>query len=481
VLQGIPSIRVFNTLTRRKEEFQPWEPGVVKMYVCGPTVYDETHLGHIRTYVAFDAIKRYLEFRGNTVLHVQNITDIDDKIINRAREEGRSWKEIADTYTKSYLEVIKQLGITPLISPRVTEHINDIIEFINKLVEKGAAYASNGSVYFDVTSYPWYGELSGRLSRESWRQEEEVLKEKKNPFDFALWKKAKPGEPFWESPWGPGRPGWHIECSAMATRYLGDKIDIHGGGQDLIFPHHENERAQSEKALDTRPWVKYWLHTGMLTIKGEKMSKSLGNIITAKELLAKHKPGVIRTWVLSAHYRSQLEFREELMEQAEAVHRKIIMALEDIKRLLKEGHQDFRMGEDEINAVRKIVEIRMDFHRALSDDFNTSAALSKVLEAVSIYNKHAFSKSPLPIAVCVNSFLSEADKVFGFTVGEEKAPAVSDTGIVKSLVELLIEVRRKLREEKRYDLADYIRSSLENLGIILMDKGLETKYYFKKE
>ena len=260
---------MFNTLGRRKERFEPFNPPIVKMYVCGLTVYDYMHIGHARTFVVFDAIKRYLKLRGYDVIYVQNITDIDDKIINRAKEKGINWKELAETYIKDYMDNIKKLNINVDYHPRVTEHINDIIDFIKVLLEKGHAYvAKSGSVYFDVSSYKFYGELSGRASKELWRQEEEFVYEKKNPYDFALWKALKPGEPWWESPWGKGRPGWHIECSVMSTKFLGPRIDIHGGGQDLIFPHHENEKTQSECALGIRPWVKYWLHSGMLTIKG---------------------------------------------------------------------------------------------------------------------------------------------------------------------------------------------------------------------
>lgn len=284
-------IRVFNTLGRRKEVFTPHRPPLVGMYVCGPTVYDYTHIGHARTFTVFDAVKRYLRLRGFDVFHVQNITDIDDKIINRAREEGRDWRDVVEEYSRDYFEGLRSLGIQIDHHPRVTDHIPDIIRFVHGLIEKGYAYvAESGSVYFEVDKYPGYGMLSGSLSKEAWRQEEDVMHEKKSPYDFALWKAAKPGEPSWESPWGRGRPGWHIECSVMSSRYLGSRIDIHGGGVDLVFPHHENERAQSESYFGHR-WVKYWLHASYLTIKGEKMSKSLGNIIPLREALREWGPG----------------------------------------------------------------------------------------------------------------------------------------------------------------------------------------------
>ncbi|HIQ02936.1 MAG TPA: cysteine--tRNA ligase, partial [Desulfurococcales archaeon] len=274
------TLLVFNTLSKRKELFEPLQPPLVKMYVCGPTPYDHTHVGHVRTYISFDLIRRYLEFKGYSVYHVMNITDIDDKIIRKAKELNVDWTEVPKKYTKEFLEVLNKLNIKlPHVMPKVTEHIKDIINFIKVLIDKGYAYESHGSVYFEVDKFPDYGKLSGITRREEWRQEEEVVREKKKPYDFALWKKAKPGEPYWNSPWGPGRPGWHIECSVMSSRYLGRQFDIHGGGRDLIFPHHENEIAQSEAYFGVKPWVKYWIHVGYLTIRGEKMSKSLGNII----------------------------------------------------------------------------------------------------------------------------------------------------------------------------------------------------------
>ncbi len=472
-------ILVYNTLTRTKEVFEPFDKDIVRMYVCGPTVYDETHLGHLRTYVAFDCIKKYLEIRGYRVIHVQNITDIDDKIIRRAHEEGVDWREIADRYTRDYLEVLEKFDIKPWLNPRVTMHISDIIEFIKILIEKGYAYESNGSVYFNVDSYEHYGELSGTKDRTAWRQELDVLAEKKNPYDFALWKKAKPGEPWWESPWGPGRPGWHIECSVMATKYLGSRIDIHGGGQDLIFPHHENEKAQSEAALGVRPWVKYWLHTGMLSISGEKMSKSLGNIITVKEALKKYKPGVLRTWILSAHYRSQLEFREDSLEQARSVHRRVINALKSTSTLLSKA-EGFNASRDELEALNLILKARTEFHKAMSNDFNTSVALSNVLEAVSIYNKMAESNPNIIVIHAFREFIREANYVFGFTVGEEEWRIGVNEKFITDLIEAIIDARRVLREKKMYEVADYIRSRLEKIGVKLVDKGLETRYYIER-
>ncbi|MCS7099214.1 MAG: cysteine--tRNA ligase, partial [Sulfolobales archaeon] len=330
-------LKLYSTLTKRVEDFEPSETGIVKAYFCGPTPYDHLHLGHARAFVSFDFLRRYLGLRGYNVLYVQNITDIDDKIIRRAGELGVEWRDIAGKYTREYLELLKELRIEVDLHPKVTEHIDDIVKFIEVLISKGHAYvAPSGSVYFDISTYRDYGRLSGRVSREEWRQEEEFLAEKRNPFDFALWKAAKPGEPYWNSPWGPGRPGWHIECSVMSSKYLGSTIDIHGGGQDLIFPHHENERAQSESYFGTSPWVRYWVHVGPLTIVGEKMSKSLGNIIRLTDAVKTWGPEVIRLWIFSAHYRRPLDYREEALEQAKAVFRKVLNTYSTLLKMLKE-------------------------------------------------------------------------------------------------------------------------------------------------
>jgi len=473
-----PKIRVFNTLTRRVEDFEPFVPGIVRMYVCGPTVYDETHVGHARTYVAFDALRRFFETRGYTVIHVQNITDIDDKIINKARETGRHWTEIVEEYTKDYLENIEKLGIRPHVNPRVTLHIKEIIEFIQELVNQGYAYASGGSVYFDVTKYSDYGRLSGRTEREAWRQEEEFLQEKKNPFDFAVWKKRKPGEPYWSSPWGPGRPGWHIECSVMSIKYLGSHIDIHGGGQDLIFPHHENERAQCEVLLSKKPWVKYWMHTGMLVVKGEKMSKSLGNVVTLKELLGKFQGGIVRTWILSSHYRSQLEFNEDSLEQARRNNERITNVILKVDELLEKSAHEFSLDEKSVKAVEVVTALYREFQDALSDDFNTSRALGTVLEATRIFHRDIEERPTTATLLLVRRLIGMADYIYGFTVGMERREHI--TPLEREIVEAVIRVRRELRKKKHFEAADMIREELSKLGILLVDHGLETRYYYRR-
>jgi cysteinyl-tRNA synthetase len=478
----LPPIKVRNTFGNRLEEFKTVTPGLVRMYVCGPTVYDYTHLGHARTYVAFDAIKRYLMLRGYHVIHVQNITDIDDKIIDRARREGRDWREIVELYSKDYFEGLRKLKVTVDISPRVTAHINDIIEFIKGLIEKGYAYiAPSGSVYFEVDKYPDYGKLSGRFHPEQWRQEEDVLKEKKKPYDFALWKAWKPGEPYWVAPWGRGRPGWHIECSVMSSKYLGPRIDIHGGGQDLIFPHHENERAQSEAYFGVKPWVSYWLHTGMLTVKGEKMSKSLGNIITLKEAFKKWDPMIIRLWILSAHYRTQLDFNEDSLEQARATLSRIKSAYQALEAVLRTTEPQASLKDDDIERLRRVYELYKEFHEAMSSDFNTAKALAAILSLTRLINSSIVPAEDNTSAVAAMKLLLEFNYVFRVADDIMYGGAAPHATLVNQLVDLIVKVRAELRARKLYDVADNIRAELAQLGIKLYDyPGGKTIWRFEE-
>jgi len=471
---SLPAIRVYNTLTRRKEVFESLEPGFVRMYVCGPTVYDYSHVGHARTYVAFDAVKRYLSLRGYDVVHVQNITDIDDKIINRSISEGKDWREIAEEYTRDYLEALEKLNIHVHIHPRVTEHIGEIIEFIQDLVDKGYAYVSNGSVYFEVDKYPDYGRLSGRFSKEQWRQEEEVLRDKRKPYDFALWKKAKPGEPWWESPWGPGRPGWHIECSVLSSRYLGERFDIHGGGRDLVFPHHENERAQSEARLGGGPWVKYWMHTGMLTVRGDKMSKSLGNIVLLRELFKKWRPQVVRLWLLGAHYRSQVDFSEEALGQAQRLYEKLRTAAWTLRSLLAEAEPSHRLGENDLRVLRGIHYAWIGFHEEMSNDFNTPGALRHVNRLLSLINSTIVNHPAQALVLRAYSVLEEFNRVLG-VLDDVFQPALREDRL-EALIRLIVEVRQKHRAARDYETADWIRSELAKLGVRLMDSKDKTTW-----
>ena len=473
-------LRVYNTLTRRLEIFEPFEPNVVKMYVCGPTVYDYSHLGHARTYVAFDVIKRYLMLKGYDVIHVQNITDIDDKIINRARSEGVSWKDIADRYIKDYLEALEKLNIHIHIHPRVSEHINEIIEFIQDLIDKGYAYvAPSGSVYFDVDKYDDYGRLSNRLNKELWGQEEEFIREKKNPYDFALWKAAKPGEPWWESPWGKGRPGWHIECSVMSSKYLGEQFDIHGGGQDLIFPHHENERAQSEARFSKRPWVKYWLHAGLFRFAGEKMSKSLGNIITLREAFKKWKPEVIRLWLATVHYRKPVDFSEEALIQAEKNYNRLVNTVETLKKLMREVDVDFKLGDEDVKILRELIEIRKGFYSSMDDDFNTSEAFSYIYKLTTLVFKELSNKPKYALLLKAYNMLYEFNQVLG-VLDKYFIEAPVEADIVNKLIELIVNIRQTHRKRKEYEIADWIRAELAKLNIKLFDYKDKTTWIIER-
>lgn len=461
-------LMLYNTLSKKVEEFKPLDEFRVKMYFCGPTVYDYMHIGHARAYVAADVLKRYLSLKGYDVLHIQNITDIDDKIIKKANDENVSWEVITERYVKDYMDMLNKLNIKIHIHPRVSDHIKDIIEFIEDLISKGYAYvAPSGSVYFSVDSYPYYGELSGRVDRNEWRQEEEFLAEKRKPYDFALWKAAKPGEPYWESPWGKGRPGWHIECSVMSSKYLGSQFDIHGGGRDLIFPHHENERAQSEVRFGLRPWVRYWFHVGYLTIRKEKMSKSLGNVVYLKDLLNKVRPEVLRLWILSAHYRTPLEFSEEYLENANKLFNRLVSSVNLLKKLLTEVGPTHYLDERDINVLRELSSIRESFYRAMDDDLNTPKALAYVYELTTLVFRDLEQRPTLASILKAYSIMREFNEVLG--VLDNYIYTGVKEELLNKLIELLVIIRQKHREIKDYETADWIRSELMKLGIKLMD------------
>jgi len=476
-------MKVYSTLSGQKEEFSPHPSQVkdeVKIYVCGVTPYDHCHIGHGMSYIVFDVIRRYLRFRGYRVKYVQNITDIDDKIIDRANKLGIPPRELAEKYTNSYFEDMDALNIERAdIYPRATEEIPKIIEVIQGLVDKGYAYPAGGSVYFRVRNAPDYGKLSHR-SLESMRAAEGAMgsEEKEDAMDFALWKASKPGEPSWESPWGGGRPGWHIECSAMSLKYLGDTLDIHGGGQDLIFPHHENEIAQSESFTGVKPFVKYWLHNGLVQLGEDKMSKSLGNLITIREALEKYSPDAIRIFVLSSHYRSPLTYSEEGLEAAKR----------GAERLMRASS----LGGVTTDSAQALdaEPYRKRFIEAMDDDFNTPQALAVLFDLARAVNQAG--DAGISFAKAQSILLSLAREVLGLKLPETQI--ISDVGGISSRaavgtptvilgtvtarVNRLIEERLNCRKEKNWQRADEIRKKLDELGVAVEDtkKGTDVTY-----
>ncbi len=444
-------MKVFNTLTGQKEEFRP-KRKTVSIYVCGVTVYDDCHIGHAMSYVIFDVIRRYLEFKGCKVKHVQNFTDIDDKIINRAQQLGISSSELAEKYIHEYFQDMDALNIERAhVYPKATEETPKIIEVIQGLIAKGCAYESEGSVYFRVKRFPGYGKLSHQalddmISRSS---AEEGKGKKEYPLDFAVWKAAKPGEPFWPSPWGQGRPGWHIECSAMALKYLGETIDIHGGGQDLIFPHHENEITQSESFTGVAPFVRYWLHNGLLQLGENKMSKSLGNLITVKQALERYSADAIRLFILGSHYRSPLTYSEESLKAAE-------VGMERLRQANRDG------GGSGGKAVLDSEPFRRRFVDSMDDDFNTAQAVAVLFDLAREVNRAR--EENYDVADAQNT-LAELAKVLGFTLEEPARPPLD----AEPLIQLLIEIREELRQAKQWQLADRVRDRLADLGITLED------------
>lgn len=475
---------VYNTLSRKKESFQPQHEGEVRMYVCGPTVYDSSHLGHARSIVAFDVIRRYLEYKGFDVRYIQNFTDIDDKMINRAQEQGVTISVLAKKYIQEYFQDFDQLGVKRATAfPRATEHIPDMITHIQKLIDKGYAYEANGSVYFRVSKFKKYGRLS---RREQQKEETEVDTteegEKEHPEDFALWKTMKPNEPFWESPWGKGRPGWHIECSAMSTKYLGEPIDIHGGGMDLIFPHHENEIAQSE-ALTGKPFAKYWLHNGFLTVNKEKMSKSLGNFFTIQEITAKYDPEVIRLFLISSHYRSPVDFSDAHLEEAKTRLNRIHNAIDLLQRHLKEVRDTeavapIKPSSSDQKLWEAVSKLQEEFEKAMDDDFNTPIALASLSQFLTQLNSILTSSQTVTSGTLekVNSILDAYGEVLGLYRQrmhiEGKAAERED--VFETLIQLLIDLRNQARKQKDFTMADLIRAKLKDLGIILEDEKTGT-------
>ncbi len=470
-------LKLYNTLTKQVEELIPLNPPNVGMYICGPTVYDFFHIGNARTFIMADIIRKYLEFKGYNVKYVMNLTDIDDKIIKKSIEEKIPASEVARKYSEAFFEDIKRLNIKPAtLYPKATEHIDEIIKMIKALVDSHAAYNVNGNVFYDVPGFNGYGKLSGKNIEElESGARVEIMEEKKNPLDFALWKKSKEGEPFWASEWGNGRPGWHIECSAMSCRHLGETFDIHAGGNDLIFPHHENEIAQSE-ASNKKPFVKYWIHFGFLNINKEKMSKSLGNFFTAREVLAKYSAEAIRLFFAQAHYRGPIDFSDELLDAAEKGLEKLKNFRSTIETALNKNKQDGIDPGFDFQSFEK------RFISALDDDFNTPQAIAVIFDFVKEANKTIAENDNLHLKfyIAVKSFLIKtAGDVLGI-ISFEKKELKQDSLLENELIKILIDIRLKAKSEKNFQLADDIRKKLENLGITLKDTKEGTDF-FKRE
>ncbi len=477
-------MEIYNTLTRQKEKFIPRDDGKVSIYVCGPTTYNFIHLGNARPLVFFDTMRRYFTQKGFQVNYVQNFTDIDDKIIKRSLEEGLDAARISQKYIEEYYKDADALNVVRANRhPRVSEHMNEIIEMVAALIEKRFAYNVEGDIYFDVSSFPEYGKLSHRSSDEILAGARvEVDPRKKNPADFALWKAAKEGEPSWESPWGAGRPGWHIECSAMSLKYLGSGFDIHGGGMDLIFPHHENEIAQAEAAAG-KPFARYWVHNGFITINQDKMSKSSGNFFLVREILEKFDPLAVRFFLLSTHYRSPLDFDFEKIEASrqglERLKNSIELLEEAIRKRssadFKEKDSDFQKKDSVFQT--KLIDFKKRFNQAMDDDFNTALAIGIFFESAKEVNTFLnrntiFNKAELVSAIELYAYFNNVLGLYktgpdGKLILEEKSHA--NDSLVQSLIDLLVKVRQEARTKKDWPTADLIRNGLKEMGIIIED------------
>jgi cysteinyl-tRNA synthetase len=455
-------MRVYNTLTRQKEEFIPIIPGEVKMYVCGPTVYNFFHIGNGRTFIVFDTIRRYLEYRGYKVTFIQNFTDIDDKMINKANKEGITVKELGDKYIKEYYQDADALRIErATTNPRATDYIEDIIKFVEELIDAGFAYEVDGDVYYSTKKFNDYGKLVGQnLDDLQAGARISVDERKKDPMDFAVWKAQKPNEPAWESPWGYGRPGWHIECSCMAKRLLGDTIDIHAGGMDLKFPHHENEIAQSE-AVTGKPFANYWLHSAFVNVDNKKMSKSLNNFFTAREILEEYDADAIRFLMLSGHYRIQINFTKELLDSSKASIERLYNCVNNLENLKDEVSRK-AMDDEEVNYLKSLDIYKEKFIEKMDDDFNTADAISVLFDLTKNINNNVNINSSAELCEKANDLIRELGNPLGILQSSMKKDLEAE-------IQELIDKRQQARKNKDFALADKIRDDLKNRNIILED------------
>ncbi len=459
---------IYNTATHKKETFVPIEEGKVKLYACGPTVYDFFHIGNARAFLFFDVMRRYFEYKGYDVTYVQNITDIEDKIIARSIEEGIPYDQFASKYADAFLQDSKALGIKPPHhQPRATEFMAEIIALIEELIKRGYAYEVEGDVYFDTAKLPEYGSLSGKRIEDQKvgaRVAENVLK--RNPTDFTLWKRSKPNEPIWQSPWGEGRPGWHSECVVMSQHYLGETFDIHGGGVDLVFPHHENELAQA-RAISGKPLANYWVHNGFLNIEGEKMSKSLDNFFTARDILKQHSAEAIRFFFLSKHYRSPIDFNREIIEESERAVGNFRQSLKDI---------DFLALDEAFEPNDQLQKLEAEFQAAMDDDFNSAKAIAVLFEINGLIRNRQL---PLEERQDAARMLVKLGRVLGFFQNLEEAETLPDQS--KQLIELIIKYRAQARADKNWALSDEIRADLAALGIELKDTPTGAEWSYKEQ
>ncbi len=476
------AIKVYNTLTKQKEDFVPINEGKANIYVCGVTPYNHPHVGNARPFVTWDVIRRFLEHEGYDVTHVQNFTDIDDKIINTANKEGVQWFDVCNRYIDSYYEVMDKLNVKRAhVYPRVSEHIEDIIQTVQTLIDRGYAYEVEGDVYYSVEKFEHYGELSGRNLEDMMAGARvDVDDRKRNPMDFALWKAAKPGEPAWACPWGEGRPGWHIECSTMSMKYLGESFDFHGGGSDLIFPHHENEIAQSEGCTGCHPFVHYWLHNGFITVNEEKMSKSLGNFFMVIDILEHFDPETLRFFIVSTHYRSPLDFSDARLQEAQ----KSLGRLRNSQETLRVLSTMMSAGPTEasLDLRAKVAEMRNDFLEAMRDDFNTALAISYMFalgKEINIYHKEVTEAGAKPdgkLVAMMNALFSEMCSIIGVLENTAAAPVEAGDNKEAELIEMVIAMRQEARAAKNYAQADALRNQLTAMGIILEDTPQGVKW-----
>jgi len=490
------ALKIYNTMTRKKETFAPLQEGKVGMYACGVTVYDLSHIGHARAMVVFDVIQRYFKASGYESTFVRNYTDIDDKIINRANEEGVTYDVISERYIKEFDADMQALGVeTPTQTPRATHHIPEMIKMVQTLIDKGKAYEVDGDVYFSVGSFPEYGKLSGKnLDDLLSGARVDIDERKKSPLDFALWKKSKEGEPWWDCPWGKGRPGWHIECSAMSQKYLGETFDIHGGGMDLVFPHHENEIAQAE-CTTGKPFARYWIHNGFVNINHEKMSKSLKNFLTIRDVLKSYTPEVVRLFLLSNHYRSPVDFSDQNLAEAKTGLERFYTLLVDIQNAKKAKKPEQELDDAERTAVGEIRSFPEKFKNAMDDDFNTAAALGHLYSLTRTLNsvvdrckKDAGFLLAEDIAVEAHKVFADAGAVFGLLqekpaayFEKQKEAGSASRGISPQEIEALIDQRLLARKEKNWARADEIRNGLAEKGVILKDSSQGTQWSFKED